>query len=485
MIRHAFRRTATSVPLASETSRREGREGGQPIPGASPRAARHLAYVDGLRFLLAFFVLVSHIYSKTWPPFYNQHPTGATAAALSWMEWYAHYAVSAFIVVSGFCLMLPVLRNGDGIPGGGWFFLLRRAWRILPTFYASLALTLALIVFVLPYPSGSNFDAGLPVTPQNLAATALLMQDMLAPNKINGVLWSIGVEWRIYFLFPLLVPLWALFERLRSGLGTVVLFVVGSAIPTLVCATIWQAWFGWPFNRTVPVWLAASYVGVALGYISLFCCGMVAACIGFALTRPSVRGRAVRRLGSGTWLSLAIGAFGAMAALVWMWEQAGHGGMTNQQIVICDAALGVGCSALLIGGMLPHGAAATLMRSAMGWRPLAFLGTFAYSIYLMHNPLQQVVYVAVVRPLGLSGLDSFGAQVAATPVVLAGCYLFFLAFERPFLSARPIARFAQRRSASRTGQLGHPDATTPAATNGVPEAGLAASAESRHWRARG
>lgn len=112
-----------------------------------------------------------------------------------WME-YAHLAVSVFIVVSGFCLMLPVLRAGGQLRGGAWTFLTRGALRILPPYYAAVGLTLLLIWRVFPAHSGSDFDGGLPVTAPVVGWHLLLLQDMLAPYKISGVLWSIAVEWR-------------------------------------------------------------------------------------------------------------------------------------------------------------------------------------------------------------------------------------------------------------------------------------------------
>ena len=74
----------------------------------------HLGYVDGLRGLAALYVTGCHAY-LTYAVLYSSHPQDAWSAgllcSLSWLQ-YGRSAVAVFIVVSGYCLMLPVLRAG-------------------------------------------------------------------------------------------------------------------------------------------------------------------------------------------------------------------------------------------------------------------------------------------------------------------------------------------------------------------------------------
>ena len=46
-------------------------------------------------------------------------------------------SVPLFIVLSGSCLALPLLRDG-GLPGGWRGFFRQRAWRILPVYFTAL-----------------------------------------------------------------------------------------------------------------------------------------------------------------------------------------------------------------------------------------------------------------------------------------------------------------------------------------------------------
>lgn len=78
-----------------------------------------------------------------------------------------------------------------------------------------------------------------------------------------------------------------------------------------------------------------------------------------------------------------------------------------------------------------------VLRTALESRPVAFVGSFSYSLYLIHAPLVQCVWQHLVHPLRLSRNAEFLLLVViGTPLILACSYLFFLAFERPFLSSR-------------------------------------------------
>jgi peptidoglycan/LPS O-acetylase OafA/YrhL len=73
----------------------------------------------------------------------------------------------------------------------------------------------------------------------------------------------------------------------------------------------------------------------------------------------------------------------------------------------------------------------------LSWRPLVFVGSFAYSLYLVHYPLVGYSSVFMGRVAGITE-SSYRAIVLVCivfPLVMFSAYLFFLAFERPFLSS--------------------------------------------------
>jgi peptidoglycan/LPS O-acetylase OafA/YrhL len=65
---------------------------------------------------------------------------------------------------------------------------------------------------------------------------------------------------------------------------------------------------------------------------------------------------------------------------------------------------------------------------------LAFLGTFAYSVYLIHAPLLQLVWQTLIAPVALTPGAAFSALVfIGVPLAVGAAYVFFLVCERPFV----------------------------------------------------
>jgi peptidoglycan/LPS O-acetylase OafA/YrhL len=64
-------------------------------------------------------------------------------------------------------------------------------------------------------------------------------------------------------------------------------------------------------------------------------------------------------------------------------------------------------------------------------------GRFSYSLYLIHAPVLQLVWLYAVRPWFKAELSQFMAMVLyGIPTALAMAYLFFGVAERPFLCKR-------------------------------------------------
>src|SRR5690349_19576401 len=92
-----------------------------------------------------------------------------------WLGWllYGHMAVAVFIVVSGFSVALAPMRNGGSLSGGLRRFLRRRAWRILPAYWAALILSVVVSAALL------RPDLGPVSMARTLSVHGLLLQDVV------------------------------------------------------------------------------------------------------------------------------------------------------------------------------------------------------------------------------------------------------------------------------------------------------------------
>jgi peptidoglycan/LPS O-acetylase OafA/YrhL len=177
----------------------------------------HLAYLDGIRGLAALMVMFSHAYG-TWQGPWNSGRVPAAALKLTQVFSYGHIGVVVFIVLSGYCLTLPVIRGGvKRFPDGLASFLQRRAWRILPPYYAALIFSLLVLAIVpgMKTPHHCYSDCALPAFKTGtILSHVFLVHNLNADwySKIDYPMWSVALEWQLYFVFALiLLPVWRRF----------------------------------------------------------------------------------------------------------------------------------------------------------------------------------------------------------------------------------------------------------------------------------
>jgi peptidoglycan/LPS O-acetylase OafA/YrhL len=359
--------------------------------------------LDGLRALAASYVVLFHAVLG-----FSAENLSGPFRPLRRIFAFGHEAVAIFIVLSGYCLMLPVIRSSPGELRIAFApFVRRRALRILPPYFATLALTAAAIAClpVLRTPgTGTIWDESLP----GLELGPLLSHALLVHNwsptfgyQINGPLWSVASEWQIYFFFPLLLlPLWRRGGMLLALLGA---GLVGYA----------------------PLLFAPRAAGVAIPwYLLLFALGMAAAAVGFSPSGLAARLRDAlpwRPLCAGLWLGCLV--FSNAAPALWF-------GLKP----LIDALVGVATAALLVH-LTSRAVAAERGRllPILEWQPLVRLGHFSYSLYLTHLPVLALCYFAV-RPLQAKPPLLALAMLTLGPLAsLLVAYGFHLAIERRFM----------------------------------------------------
>ncbi|MGW1502538.1 acyltransferase family protein [Streptomyces mirabilis] len=341
--------------------------------------------LDGLRGLAALYVLLFHCWLLTMPGF----PENSGPAWLGWLM-YGRLAVVFFLVLSGFSLAISPARNGWHL-GGVSRFLRRRAWRILPPYWAALALSLAVAWFVVP---ASHFG---PPTGTSILVYGFVVQDIFTAPTPNGAFWSIGVEAELYLAFPLLL-------LVRRRLGAVVLV---ASVTLLVIAR------GLLAPNASPVegvnWLTPNLAPV-------FVAGLVGAGIVVAPEN-------IRRL-PWHWLAalaaLPVVALAAVKGSVW----------TVDHYFWIDLAVAPAMTMMIAA--VATGRPAVLMR-LLATRPMRGLGDFSYSLYLVHLPIVMIVCRKVAPHFVSPGLPAFWFTLTlALPASVLGAWLFAKLFELPF-----------------------------------------------------
>jgi peptidoglycan/LPS O-acetylase OafA/YrhL len=331
-------------------------------------------WIDLLRALGAMAVALFHFNSVplTLPP-------GAQAWHTVWLH--GHWGVGVFFALSGYCLY-PGWKRAPGSGG----FLLRRARRILPSYWCSLVLVAGLVVAVRLF-TGVNDVAPVPAGPGAWLATLLLATDpVTAVPAVNWVYWTLSCILGFYLLTGLL-----LLARPAHRLGLLV------ALHALLCLADAA---GNPAPRG-PLFLVS--------YWPVF--------------------------GSG--LALAVLQAERRAGLFMLLVSALHAGWASVR--------GTDPAAYVVAGILTAAVLALLPRRPLpDWlRPLARIGEYSYSLYLIHVPVGIYLLMRFL-PDHFTGTPAYIAtQLLQLTACVAFARLFYLLAERPFLPPAPLAASAR------------------------------------------
>lgn len=227
---------------------------------ATKKPVTGLSFLDGLRGLAAFMVLMGHARWLLWEGYsegYLKHPqqysfTGKLFVYFLSMFRFGHQSVLFFFVLSGFVIHLKYARSLKNEPQTFFDlpdYLLRRIRRIYPPFIFILVFT-----WLLDY-LGSTLGYSIysAATPNalinsnvcnnhslvNLAGNLFFLQNSLVGIwGTNGPLWSLKYEWWFYIVYPLLFLINR--KSVYAGIATVVLvFIAGFFVhaPALVFIT--------------------------------------------------------------------------------------------------------------------------------------------------------------------------------------------------------------------------------------------------------
>lgn len=378
------------------------------MTAAGTTAEHRLAGLDGIRGLAALFVVVNHIFLRAFPGYPADNAPPWAAGFI-----YGRFAVVVFIVLSGFSLSLSPARHGWRL-GGVVTFARRRAWRILPPYWAALVFSLLMTWMVVAQP-------GWPVpTGKSAMVNAFLVQDVVAAPSPNRAFWSIAIEAQLYVVLPLLILAVRRVNRFAP------LVIVGAPVLALGAC-------------------AATQVGAAQGLVNqytpdlavLFATGVVAATF-----IQATRVQRPRR-----WAVCSVVLVAPVLALV-----AARGSVwTNTHLFWVDMMLGpaIGCFLVAVAT-----APSLWFVRLLDLRPLRSLGSCSYSLYLTHMPIVVALYFGILQPhVGTGGPTFLVLCAVILPVTVGFARAFAEVFELPFQRRRGWAtlrrglRLPERRSA--------------------------------------
>jgi peptidoglycan/LPS O-acetylase OafA/YrhL len=302
--------------------------------------------LDGLRGMAVLIVLCSHVSNSGMYllPGLNLSGIGKTGVFL-------------FFVLSAFLLTYPLVakdRRGELREFLG-NYALRRFFRIYPLYVLYLLLALATTWWFNGSSPGEAVE-GIPfsLTPRELVQHLLLQQD-------KGVTWSILVEFRYYFLLPLVALLFSAVLHNR-------LLPCAAVTAVMIALVEWR----WPEAKSLPS------DHRLMPYLPIFLMGSLTAVIHLQWRERGLHGRRN--------LALALDLAGLAAAIAWIATIPSVAstllGRPVPEIYFHRHFLlfGLLWSLILFASMNGYG----LIRWFFEARWLRYLGFISFSVYLLH-----------------------------------------------------------------------------------------------------
>jgi peptidoglycan/LPS O-acetylase OafA/YrhL len=383
----------------------------RPSPGTAPATATAATAVtgpgrvtglNGIRGLAALYVVAYHIFLRAWPGY-----PGASRPPF-WMLWlsFGRAAVAVFIVLSGFSLGLGPARSGWRLKSIA-VYARRRAWRILPPYWAALGFSLVMTWYVLAQPGWAVPNG------KSVVVYGLLVQDVFAVGSPNRAFWSIAVEAQLYVLLPFLLVL------IRRVSVTAMLGLVAAVVVTIGVLGPHIALMNTALVKFTPDLAVLFAVG-------LLAAGIVSAGE-HARSRPWA-GYALAAAAPPIALMVAKGSAWSYFSLFWLdlaWVPA------------------IGCFLAAVATSRPR-----IVVRFLDSRMLRSLGSCSYSLYLTHLPIVIAVSYGLLLGQVPAGLPAFFVLAAILlPVTVCFARLFAAAFEIPFQRHRGWTALRQAMSA--------------------------------------
>ena len=406
----------------------------------APPPSDYAAAGDLLRVFCIFMVAWYHIWQQSWlTPLIR---LGPFQLDMSGPVRTGYMFVDLILMLSGFLLYLPYANGRERSSGE---FYLRRALRILPSYWLCLAV---MLVFAVLEP---NFTDGFRLF-QDLLAHLGFVHNLYGfsynATRLNVVLWTLAVEVQFYLILPALAPAF----RRR---------------PIVAYLAMTGAGLSFMFIWTMPMQDTALFVNRLPNMLVVYANGMLAAHAYARLARIGRR-RAL----------MALAGLALAAAAVW-----GLFRVLDRQMRVSDYdALRQGqlkwrwlfsaCgAAFMLGGSLTFAP----LRWAMSNRLVRFLSGVSFNFYIWHQWLAVKLKQWRIPPYLARENPNMAGEMPWQRNYTLLCFLaaLLLAILLTFLVERPCARLGRRLyervRAGVRGLFGPDDAPDDDALDDVPD----------------
>jgi ABC-type glycerol-3-phosphate transport system permease component/peptidoglycan/LPS O-acetylase OafA/YrhL len=290
------------------------------VSKSDTRTSTRFTGADGIRAIACLAVILHHVAQKL--DYYAQNDVVQNFQVFFML---GSSGVSIFFVLSGFLLSYPFWKgyfSGKEFPSIKEY-VIKRAARILPGYYAALLISIILgLAFV---PEINYFFTRL-IT--GLTLTSGFHYVTLFPSDINSPLWSISFEVFSYVLMPLFMAVLFFFTGKNRSYIKAFLFWIGTIACIIVINGLIHKYLtpnninrGWGDFGIIggAKWWMPNYNPV--GFFAHFAVGVVASGVTLYLYRPSERVRAFAARYGFDWCASAL----FIAILIFMWN------MRNQE----------------------------------------------------------------------------------------------------------------------------------------------------------
>ena len=345
-----------------------------------PSASQCMRYksLDAWRGLAALAVVACHAsggFGRN-PQFSDFNPV---FGALWGVGRHGYLGVHIFFAISGYCIaasLTSCLQRKEGVLG----FLRDRALRIYPVYWAALAFFLILGAVTAPLIGASPFSV-LPDSVDSLLLNTTLLQPLYKGHYLLGVSWSLAYELAFY--------------------------VVGAAGMLLIAVGLSPQWAVASGMLLAMVGLLLPDAPFPLSLWPEFFLGMLVFCTAYSAERKET----ARAYTCGSLLLLlVITGAAALPSPAWLW------------FVVAAA------TATLLLILLPLDASI----SSTKWiRPLAAIGVFSYTLYLVHFSIVNKIMNFSKRFIATDSILLVPVWLFAVATAVGVSYMFYRLVEVP------------------------------------------------------